>query len=221
MTGRMQVTSPDAEIARHTHAIVKLASGSEVRFVDPRRFGRLAVVSQDSTSDGGFTAPGDEPLDSKAERFIELFHGRKTPIKSALAEPETAKRRGQYLRRRIALSRRHPASTPRCRLSRATSCASSTPPCRKCCARPSHWAARPLATMLMPMAKKAFSNCSTGCTVERANRAWFAERQSNELSSRDEAVIIARAVRSSCGQPEALAATKLWQLQRGAREQYG
>ena len=38
MTGRMQVTSPDAEIARHTHAIVKLMSGNEVRFVDPTPF---------------------------------------------------------------------------------------------------------------------------------------------------------------------------------------
>jgi formamidopyrimidine-DNA glycosylase len=84
MTGRMQVTSPDTEIARHTHAIVKLASGSEMRFVDPRRFGRLAVVSQSSTNDGGFTAAGDEPLTSNAERFIELFRRRKTPIKSAL-----------------------------------------------------------------------------------------------------------------------------------------
>ncbi len=48
MTGRMQVTSPDVEIARHTHAIVKLASGNEIRFVDPRRFGRLAVSTQES-----------------------------------------------------------------------------------------------------------------------------------------------------------------------------
>jgi formamidopyrimidine-DNA glycosylase len=29
-------------------------------------------------------APGDEPLQAQAERFIELFRGRKTPIKSAL-----------------------------------------------------------------------------------------------------------------------------------------
>ena len=46
MTGRMQVTTPDVEIAKHTHAIAKLASGRELRFVDPRRFGRLAVVSE-------------------------------------------------------------------------------------------------------------------------------------------------------------------------------
>ena len=85
MTGRLQVTTPDAELAKHTHAVVTLASGREVRFVDPRRFGRLAVVRLDSRSgEQGFAAPGDEPLISEAKRFISLFRGRKTPIKSAL-----------------------------------------------------------------------------------------------------------------------------------------
>jgi formamidopyrimidine-DNA glycosylase len=84
MTGRMQVTLPEAEIAKHTHAVAKLKSGREVRFVDPRRFGRLAVVRMDSQMATGFAAPGDEPLDSQIERFVTLFRGRKTPIKSAL-----------------------------------------------------------------------------------------------------------------------------------------
>jgi formamidopyrimidine-DNA glycosylase len=85
MTGRMQVTSPDVEIAKHTHAVVTLVSGREVRFVDPRRFGRLAVVRMDSPQAAtGFAAPGDEPLESQSERFVSLFHERKTPIKSAL-----------------------------------------------------------------------------------------------------------------------------------------
>ena len=84
MTGRMQVTEPEVEIARHTHAIVKLASGREVRFVDPRRFGRLAVVKRTAEDADGFRAQGDEPLESQAKRFVELFRGRKTPIKSAL-----------------------------------------------------------------------------------------------------------------------------------------
>jgi formamidopyrimidine-DNA glycosylase len=55
-----------------------------LRFVDPRRFGRLAVVRIDEKAAAGFAAPGDEPLDSQADRFIELFRKRKTPIKSAL-----------------------------------------------------------------------------------------------------------------------------------------
>lgn len=79
MTGRMVVCDPDAEVAKHTHAVVKLASGRELRFVDPRRFGRLSVAAQ-----ADFEAGGVEPLDVKLEDFIALFRGRKTPIKSAL-----------------------------------------------------------------------------------------------------------------------------------------
>lgn len=77
MTGRMLVCKPEEEIAKHTHAIARLASGRELRFVDPRRFGRLSVTQ-------GFQAPGSEPLEVEPDRFIALFRGRKTPIKSAL-----------------------------------------------------------------------------------------------------------------------------------------
>jgi formamidopyrimidine-DNA glycosylase len=79
MTGRLQVCEPEAELAKHTHAVLKLTSGRELRFVDPRRFGRLSVAA-----DGNFDAVGVEPLDVDLERFVALFRGRKTPIKSAL-----------------------------------------------------------------------------------------------------------------------------------------
>ena len=77
MTGRMLVCKPDDPVEKHTHAIAKLASGRELRFVDPRRFGRLSVAH-------GFQASGSEPLEVALDRFIKLFGGRKTPIKSAL-----------------------------------------------------------------------------------------------------------------------------------------
>jgi formamidopyrimidine-DNA glycosylase len=79
MTGRLQVCEPQSEIAKHTHAIAKLASGRELRFVDPRRFGRLSVAPA-----GDFDTVGIEPLEADPDRFITLFRGRKTPIKSAL-----------------------------------------------------------------------------------------------------------------------------------------
>ncbi len=84
MTGRLLVGPSTSEMLRHTHAVVKLASGRELRFVDPRRFGRLAVVRMGARDGKGFAAPGDEPLESHPERFIALFHKRQTPIKSAL-----------------------------------------------------------------------------------------------------------------------------------------
>lgn len=77
MTGRMVICEAHAEMAKHTHAVVKLASGRELRFVDPRRFGRLSVAH-------GFQSGGAEPLEVELERFVSLFRGRKTPIKSAL-----------------------------------------------------------------------------------------------------------------------------------------
>ncbi len=79
MTGRLQVCEPQDEVLKHTHAIAKLASGRELRFVDPRRFGRLSVVDT-----GVFEASGVEPLEADADGFLALFRGRKTPIKSAL-----------------------------------------------------------------------------------------------------------------------------------------
>jgi formamidopyrimidine-DNA glycosylase len=84
MTGRLLIAAPQTEVDKHTHAMLKLASGRELRFVDPRRFGRLAVVQMSTNNGAGFVAPGDEPLLSQIDRFRFLFRGRKTPIKSAL-----------------------------------------------------------------------------------------------------------------------------------------
>jgi formamidopyrimidine-DNA glycosylase len=78
MTGRMVVCEAAAEIAKHTHLIATLASGRELRFIDPRMFGKLSVHT------GGFDPGGLEPLEVSEEQFIALFRGRKTPIKSAL-----------------------------------------------------------------------------------------------------------------------------------------
>jgi formamidopyrimidine-DNA glycosylase len=86
MSGRLLVNEPDAEIQKHTHAIVKLSSGREIRFVDPRRFGRLAVVGPTKTgkSQAGFAGPGSEPLGIDFDHFVSLFRKRKTAIKAAL-----------------------------------------------------------------------------------------------------------------------------------------
>lgn len=77
MTGSLRVCPQNAEVEKHTHAILRLNSGRELRFVDPRRFGRLSVIEK-------FEAPGAEPLQIAFEDFAVLFRHRKTPIKSAL-----------------------------------------------------------------------------------------------------------------------------------------
>jgi formamidopyrimidine-DNA glycosylase len=78
MTGRMLVATPETEVPKHTHLVARLASGRELRFVDPRRFGRLEV------RDTSFSGPGAEPLQIGPEEFARLFHRSKAPVKAAL-----------------------------------------------------------------------------------------------------------------------------------------
>jgi formamidopyrimidine-DNA glycosylase len=82
MTGRLLVTTPDAPVAAHTHARLSLMSGRELRFVDPRRFGRLEY--RDLSRTAGFRAAGADPLEVTAAEFARLFRGRKLAIKAAL-----------------------------------------------------------------------------------------------------------------------------------------
>ena len=78
MTGRLLVSDPETPVPPHTHATLTLSGGKELRFVDPRRFGRLSVSTE------AYEGPGKEPLTIPLEDFIALFRGRKTPIKAAL-----------------------------------------------------------------------------------------------------------------------------------------
>ncbi len=81
MTGRMLVCDANTEPVKHTHAVVSLASGNEIRFIDARMFGKLSVHPY-----GGFDPGGVEPLDVDLPTFVQLFRGKKTPIKSALLD---------------------------------------------------------------------------------------------------------------------------------------
>ncbi|MES2390054.1 MAG: bifunctional DNA-formamidopyrimidine glycosylase/DNA-(apurinic or apyrimidinic site) lyase [Acidobacteriota bacterium] len=80
MTGRLLVSQAEVPLPAHTHAVLSLGDGREVRFVDPRRFGRLSVV----TSAEGYLGPGAEPTTIGVDDFAELFKGRKLAIKAAL-----------------------------------------------------------------------------------------------------------------------------------------
>lgn len=101
MTGRLLVSDADAPRAAHTHGVLRLSSGRELRFVDARRFGRMALyraADSSAASDAdpvvrarprdreraGFRGPGREPLLIGVDAFIELFRGRRVAIKAAL-----------------------------------------------------------------------------------------------------------------------------------------
>jgi len=83
MTGRLLVSSAEVPLPLHTHAVLRLGDGREVRFVDARRFGRLSVrvLEPEGT---GYAGPGVEPLAISVEDFAGLFRGRTVAIKAAL-----------------------------------------------------------------------------------------------------------------------------------------
>ena len=78
MTGRLLVSHPDVPLPLHTHAVLTLADAREIRFVDPRRFGRLSVRQE------AYLGPGAEPLTITPADFAALFRHRRSPIKAAL-----------------------------------------------------------------------------------------------------------------------------------------
>ena len=95
MTGRLLVSQPEVPLPPHTHAVLALGDGRELRFVDPRRFGRLSIVAlevketkeDEPTTDAasrGYLGPGAEPTTISADEFANLFRGRKLAIKAAL-----------------------------------------------------------------------------------------------------------------------------------------
>jgi formamidopyrimidine-DNA glycosylase len=106
MTGRLLVSDANVPRPPHTHGVLALRSGRELRFVDPRRFGRmglhiaegepgtsatparsrkrLSITSAPPSSTTGFTGPGIDPLHISPADFRRLFRGRRTPIKAAL-----------------------------------------------------------------------------------------------------------------------------------------
>jgi formamidopyrimidine-DNA glycosylase len=79
MTGRLLVSSPDVALPPHTHAVLTLSGGNQLRFVDARRFGRLSVRQLEA-----YAGPGTEPLTISEDDFVALFKHRRTPIKAAL-----------------------------------------------------------------------------------------------------------------------------------------
>ena len=55
MTGQFYVCRPDAERLPHTHVVARLSSGEQLRYRDPRRFGKMLLV--DDTDLAAYFAP--------------------------------------------------------------------------------------------------------------------------------------------------------------------
>lgn len=88
MSGRLMLCGATDPTPDHTHLVMKLSNGRELRFVDPRRFG-LAVWLEpgEEASDPSLAALGIEPLDPAMDELLPpLFHARRSPVKSLLLD---------------------------------------------------------------------------------------------------------------------------------------
>jgi len=92
MTGQLRLVEPATAIANHTHATFDLDDGLQLRYRDPRRFGRLLLGTQDELLISG-TLPklGPEPIDPTfdAEALFERFRRRRAPVKAVLLDQST------------------------------------------------------------------------------------------------------------------------------------
>ncbi|MCG6964084.1 MAG: bifunctional DNA-formamidopyrimidine glycosylase/DNA-(apurinic or apyrimidinic site) lyase [Acidobacteria bacterium] len=88
MSGRLRLTRPERLVEAHTHLVVELDDGRELRLVDPRRFG-LAVwlAAGEETTDPALADLGIEPFDPALEdRMPRLIRSRRAPVKALLLD---------------------------------------------------------------------------------------------------------------------------------------
>jgi formamidopyrimidine-DNA glycosylase len=82
MSGRLTIETDESPLEKHTHLVITLDDGKELRFRDPRRFGGIWWLGQDDP--GGTMGP--EPLDVKIDVLIEKLSRTKRAIKNVLLD---------------------------------------------------------------------------------------------------------------------------------------
>ena len=89
MTGQLLHKLPEDEERRHTHVVLSLDNGTELRYSDPRRFGRLLLGSeQELVAERKLPRLGPEPLDPgfTGAALHRRLHGRRAPLKLLLLD---------------------------------------------------------------------------------------------------------------------------------------
>ncbi len=82
MTGRLTISRPEAPAWPHTHVWVALDDARELRYADPRRFGQMRLVDEESLP-AFLSRLGGEPLEVSFEEFCGAL-ARPAMIKALL-----------------------------------------------------------------------------------------------------------------------------------------
>jgi formamidopyrimidine-DNA glycosylase len=89
MTGQLRLVKADAPLAPHTHAVFALDNGLQLRYRDPRRFGRLLLGTEESLlAAKKLPRLGPEPIDPEfaAEDLYRRLRKRRKALKAFLLD---------------------------------------------------------------------------------------------------------------------------------------
>ena len=109
MTGNLSPASAAQPQPKHTHARFTLDDGRELRYTDPRRFGRIAYL-EDASLSAELAKFGAEPLLIGAEEFAARIRSRHARIKALLLDQTVLRGVGNiYADESLWRARIHPA----------------------------------------------------------------------------------------------------------------
>ncbi|MPZ51289.1 MAG: bifunctional DNA-formamidopyrimidine glycosylase/DNA-(apurinic or apyrimidinic site) lyase [Acidimicrobiia bacterium] len=88
MSGRMTVAAPDEPLDKHTHFRGVTDRNEELRFVDPRTFGFVAVFTPDELDESSLSRLGRDAWSDlpDPEELAAMLENRTAPIKSLLLD---------------------------------------------------------------------------------------------------------------------------------------
>ena len=89
MTGQLRIVDDVAPLEKHTHAVFFLDDGRQLRYRDPRRFGRLLLGTEDELlASKKMPRLGPEPNDPEfaADELYRRLRKRRAPVKAVLLD---------------------------------------------------------------------------------------------------------------------------------------
>jgi len=88
MSGRMAIAEPDERLHRHTRVVIETDGGTDLRMVDPRTFGFVAVYTSSELAASTIAMLGPDALTDlpAAERMAATARGRRVAIKTLLLD---------------------------------------------------------------------------------------------------------------------------------------
>jgi formamidopyrimidine-DNA glycosylase len=109
MTGQLAPAAAEQPYQKHTHVWMLLDDGRELRYTDPRRFGRIAYLTEAPLADH-LTAFGADPLEVTAADFTARIRQRRARIKALLLDQSVLRGVGNiYADESLWRARIHPA----------------------------------------------------------------------------------------------------------------